>query len=286
MDVDEILQARKSLSKALKDEKISVVLDIMNNLNERAIVTKELLKTTEIGVFIGKQRMHKNAEVAKLAKEIVKKWKTAVGSSDSPSPRPNGINGNSVKADSSDNKSTIKPSTPKENGKKPPKPINNSKPLQRESSQSSISSPTTPSAPDSERSFESDGVKATTNNPVRDKCVSLVYNALVTDSNVDASIILSRAIKIEQTIHNQFEGKAERNYRDKLRSLILNLKDKSNPNLRKRVVSGELTVEMFCTMSKEEMVSEDRKARNNEIRQANLFKARGAGQIQAETDAF
>ncbi|CAG8584290.1 10470_t:CDS:2 [Acaulospora morrowiae] len=288
MDINEIIQARKSLSKALKEEKISIVLDIMNNLNERAVVTKELLKATEIGVFIGNQRSHKNAEVAKLAKEIIKKWRTAVGVNDSPSPRPNGVNGNSAKYDTSDNKLVNKLSTPREsgkNGKKQPT-LATSKPPQRENSLSSTSSSSIPSTPDNERSFETDGIKITTNDTMRDKCLSLVYNALASGSDVDKSTILARATKIEQAVYDQFEGKSDKNYRDKLRSLILNLKDKSNPNLRKRVISGELPIDVFCTMSKEEMISEDRKARNNEIRQANLFKARGAGPTQAETDMF
>ncbi len=34
------------------------------------------------------------------------------------------------------------------------------------------------------------------------------------------------------------------------------------------------------------MASEEKKARDREIQEANLFKARGAGQTQAETNMF
>ena len=67
----------------------------------------------------------------------------------------------------------------------------------------------------------------------------------------DSKTILERAIKIEKAVLDQFDGKQEKDYRDKLRSLILNLKDKKNPELRASVVSGELSVTRFCTMSKE-----------------------------------
>ncbi|CAB4492208.1 unnamed protein product [Rhizophagus irregularis] len=68
--------------------------------------------------------------------------------------------------------------------------------------------------------------------------------------------------------------------------MISNLKDKKNPGLRKGVVSGDITVQKFCVMTKEEMASEEKKARDREIQQANLFKARGAGPTQAETNMF
>ena len=40
-----------------------------------------------------------------------------------------------------------------------------------------------------------------------------------------------------------------RDYKGKIRSLFLNLKDKNNPGLRENVTSGELKVEKLCKMS-------------------------------------
>lgn len=40
-------------------------------------------------------------------------------------------------------------------------------------------------------------------------------------------------------------------YKGKVRSLTLNLKSKSNPDLRESVVSGELSVDKLCRMSVE-----------------------------------
>ncbi|CAG8600383.1 11554_t:CDS:2, partial [Dentiscutata heterogama] len=77
MNADEIIRLKKSLTKALEGGKIVNVLELMNRLKDNT-PSKELLKKTEIGLIIGRQRVHPNPEVAKLAKEIVKKWKDAV----------------------------------------------------------------------------------------------------------------------------------------------------------------------------------------------------------------
>lgn len=68
---------------------------------------------------------------------------------------------------------------------------------------------------------------------------------------IGAEIITRKAVDIEETIYDQFRKNPGKVYRDKLRGLISNLRDKNNPNLRRRVVSGEIPVDVFCTMSKE-----------------------------------
>jgi transcription elongation factor S-II len=75
------------------------------------------------------------------------------------------------------------------------------------------------------------------------KCFAFVYTA--------SHVVLNRAVRIEETVLNQFSGSEDKGYRDKLRSLILNLKDRKNPGLRCSIVKGDLAVETFCTMSKE-----------------------------------
>ncbi|RIA91472.1 transcription factor S-II, central domain-containing protein [Glomus cerebriforme] len=285
MNCDEVLKLKKSLNKAINEGKTFAILDIMKQFNDDLVATKELLKKTDIGVFIGKQRSHPNADIAKLAKDIVKKWKTAV-QSDKPSP-------------------SLKPNSVADEGFAKPRPVNKNPTIKRENSQGEISSPgsikrendsssSSPSTPKTEndrniagdRSFKKDNVKHSTGDSKRDKCIELLYDSLAFDSNNDSDIILDRAIKIEKIVLEQFDGEPEKQYRDKLRGMISNLKDKKNPGLRNGVISGEITVQKFCIMSKEDMASEEKKARNREIQQLNLFKARGAGPTQAETNMF
>jgi transcription elongation factor S-II len=96
---------------------------------------------------------------------------------------------------------------------------------------------------------------------------------------------MKRAEKIEIRLFEDFGGVNE-GYKNKVRSLILNLKNKRNPGLRESVVSGELSVKDLCTMSIEDMASEEKKALDRKMAEEALFNARGAGSAQAETDMF
>ncbi|CAG8477164.1 10331_t:CDS:10 [Diversispora eburnea] len=462
MTFEDIVNAKKALLKSVKENRTPMVLDIMNRLKEEAIVTKDLLKRTEIGVVVGKQRGHPNKDVSLLAKELVKKWKGAIVTGPSPnnagpstrpnnnarpashpnnsagaspgastnnsaspnnttspnntstSPsrptrpnnitrvaqstnnvsgaaqttRPNNVAGatqttrpnniaravqpnnvagsaqttrpNNVTSQttrSNINKATTQPTRTnsisdsssrsnlnKANVSQPTRtnavaglssrsntsgsssrtgpiksdlaarPHNNAGPYSRPnnkvgpnsqsrpniaspSSTSSMTSPqsqaTTSSSNDNEKSneqrtFKSDKVKWTTGVDVRDRCIALLYDAMSFDAGADieSETLTVRATGIEETVFEQFRGVPSQCYRDKLRGLISNLRDKNNPNLRRKIMNGELPIDTFCTMSKEEMVSDDRKAKDKEIQEANLFKARSAGPAQAETEMF
>jgi transcription elongation factor S-II len=62
-------------------------------------------------------------------------------------------------------------------------------------------------------------------------------------------------------------------YRQKMRSLFQNLKNKSNPALRKRVQSGEISPKRFVEMSHDEMKSETRKAEDALLEKQNMNEA-------------
>lgn len=94
-----------------------------------------------------------------------------------------------------------------------------------------------------------------------------------------------KAKSIESRVLNDHDGVTAA-YKSKIRSLFVNLKDKNNPGLRESVVSGDLKVERLCTMTSQDMASEERKAADSKIMQENLFKTLGAEEVQAETDAF
>lgn len=101
----------------------------------------------------------------------------------------------------------------------------------------------------------------------------MVYDAIVFDSNARESPfrlgrcfeglhhvyaaseqILERAKAIELSCFEEFRS-ANNDYRAKIRRLFLNLKDKSNPALREDVVSGELPVKKFCSMTNQVSVA-------------------------------
>ncbi|CAI9094414.1 OLC1v1030148C1 [Oldenlandia corymbosa var. corymbosa] len=64
------------------------------------------------------------------------------------------------------------------------------------------------------------------------------------------------ATQIEAELFKLFGG-VNKKYKEKGRSLLFNLKDRSNPELRERVVSGEITPERLCTMTAEELASKE-----------------------------
>lgn len=59
---------------------------------------------------------------------------------------------------------------------------------------------------------------------------------------------MKRAEKVELALFEEYGGVTD-GYKNKVRSLILNLKNKRNPGLRESVVTGELSVKELCTMS-------------------------------------
>ena len=61
-------------------------------------------------------------------------------------------------------------------------------------------------------------------------------------------LILKRARAIEIAVLEEFDGTTAA-YKSKIRTLFVNLKDKSNPSLREGVVSGHIPVERFCRMT-------------------------------------
>lgn len=62
-------------------------------------------------------------------------------------------------------------------------------------------------------------------------------------------------------------------YRTKMRSLFQNLKNKTNPTLRKRVLSGEIPAKRFVTMSHDEMKSDTRRAEDERLEKENMNEA-------------
>ncbi|OMH80816.1 Transcription elongation factor S-II [Zancudomyces culisetae] len=123
-----------------------------------------------------------------------------------------------------------------------------------------------------ERTFDSDSVKIkSTENKMRDNGIKMLYNALVTDSDIDSEIAIQKAIEIES---KEFEKNKA------------NEKDKKNPALRENILCGDLSTDRFVNMTTQEMASEERKLADIQINSENMFRARGATPKEAETDQF
>ncbi|KAI8384944.1 transcription factor S-II, central domain-containing protein [Radiomyces spectabilis] len=252
---DEILKAKRALQKANETNNTQAMMDIMGRLI-KIKASQELLRKTDIGKIMGKLRSNANTAVSQKAKEIVRKWKDDV-ILESKAPAPS-----------------------------PVKKINTSTGCKASHPSSTASSPKTPSETGPPRTVKTDEVTfKTTGSTPRDKTIELLYAAVALGSYADSELLLKRAMAIEKAVFGEYEFISE-GYKSKIRSLALNLKSKSNPTLRESVVSGELPVDKLCTMSVEDMASEEAKARDRKLAEEALFKARGAGSAQAETDMF
>ncbi|CAN6721196.1 unnamed protein product [Malus baccata var. baccata] len=64
------------------------------------------------------------------------------------------------------------------------------------------------------------------------------------------------AFRIEAELFKLFGG-VNKKYKEKGRSLLFNLKDRNNPDLRERVMSGEIAPEQLCSMTAEELASKE-----------------------------
>ncbi|PVF97023.1 transcription elongation factor [Serendipita vermifera] len=149
-----------------------------------------------------------------------------------------------------------------------------------------LSSLKAPAKSDGPRTAKSDGVSfPTLGDKTRDTCRSLIYDSLAIDSGAPIDLIMNRSTAVEQAVFDNC-GSSNADYRQKMRSLYLNLKGKENPSLREGVVSGSIPAAKLAVMTSAEMASEERKQKDKEIEQENLFKSLGAGDQQAETDAF
>ncbi|GME91051.1 unnamed protein product [[Candida] boidinii] len=82
------------------------------------------------------------------------------------------------------------------------------------------------------------------------------------------------------TVHLQLDLK------NKMRSLIMNLRNKNNPELRKRVLNHEIQPSKFVKMTNQEMAPESLKETIKKLHQENLFNAQGAVEKKAVTDRF
>jgi len=80
-------------------------------------------------------------------------------------------------------------------------------------------------------------------------------------AELDSPYITSAAI--EQKVHDACD---EAGYRAQVRTILFNLKDKKNPDFRRRVLIGEVSPDEMVTMKSEQMASDKKREENSNIR--------------------
>ena len=252
LDKQEVQERGATLQKALQTSVPAAnIVAMLKELQKGVKPTEELLRKTQIGKTVNRCKQHRAPDVAKLASEIVSKWRHQVqeqklangdrSGSGTPNPRANG---------------TASPAPPK--SAPAPKP------------ESSI--------PTDRRTWKTDKIPRgdLTDDSARNNCIGLMYDGLCQNSTNPSKEILESAKAIEQAALNLRAANgssAAGPYRDKIRSLYQNLRNKSNPELKVRVLSGEITAKRLVEMTHEELKSQQQRTADAAIAKENMNNA-------------
>ncbi|KAG0459459.1 hypothetical protein HPP92_022587 [Vanilla planifolia] len=93
------------------------------------------------------------------------------------------------------------------------------------------------------------------------------------------------AIIVESAMFEKL-GKSNGTHKVKYRSIMFNLKDAKNTDLRRRVLLGHIVPEKLVSMTAEEMASDERKMANKQIQEKALFECERGAPPKATTDQF
>ncbi|KAJ6865660.1 transcription elongation factor TFIIS-like [Populus alba x Populus x berolinensis] len=99
-----------------------------------------------------------------------------------------------------------------------------------------------------------------------------------------------RSTKAEDTeALSKVASEADEDIRDEVEAcdpIRVAVSDQKNPDLRRKVLLGQVQPQRLVTMPPEEMASEQRKRENNQIKEKALFDCERGGQAEATTDQF
>ncbi|MBA0670086.1 hypothetical protein Goklo_025524 [Gossypium klotzschianum] len=132
------------------------------------------------------------------------------------------------------------------------------------------------------------------NDPLRDKFRENLVEALSkvpseTDEDmldqVNACDPIWVAVTVESVMFRKM-GKSNGTNKIKYRSIMFNMKDPKNPDLRRKVLLGEVNPERLITMTPEEMASEQRQRENKEIKEKALSYCECDAAPKATIDQF
>ncbi|KAG6013084.1 hypothetical protein E4U43_007493 [Claviceps pusilla] len=266
MDQRELEARVKALTKSVAaNEAPENAIKLLELLKKDARPTEEMLRATKAGVFVGRLRANPNKEIARAASDLVIKWKKLVeaekkqksklGSpSSAPASSPAATPGSASGGGGGGG------------GGGPKKAF--------------AGNPET-------RRHETEGVDIQrTESKVRNSCIGLIYNGIAYLSSESASEIIGRAVAVEHAVFAHFKHDESAEYKKKIRSLFANLKNKSNSELRKRVLSGEISAQKFATMTDEELKSEEQRKLDAELEKENMKKAQVPQEQKSISDSL
>ncbi|GJP29272.1 hypothetical protein CLOM_g2661 [Closterium sp. NIES-68] len=95
------------------------------------------------------------------------------------------------------------------------------------------------------------------------------------------------AVEVETELWRKYGNTKDlKDYKNKFRSISFNLKDPSNPDLRRRVLLGDVSAVDLAVMPPEEMASDARRRENDEVKKKKTWEAMRGQTVGATTDMF
>ncbi|XP_059668146.1 transcription elongation factor TFIIS-like [Cornus florida] len=129
---------------------------------------------------------------------------------------------------------------------------------------------------------------------MRDKIRELLIEALSKVSSeadedykddLNASDPFRVAVAVESAMFEKM-GRSNGPQKVKYRSIMFNIKDPNNPDLRRKLLLGQVKPERLVNMSPEEMASDERQRENRQIKDKALFECERGAAPEATTDQF
>ncbi|XP_077460970.1 transcription elongation factor A protein 2-like isoform X2 [Stigmatopora argus] len=245
----------RKLDKMVQKNNTDGALDLLREL-KTITMSLETLQSTRVGMSVNAVRKQSSdQEVQTLAKTLIKSWKKLIDGAGK---------SKSEKKDSSPLRKTSKDSGSSE-----------------ESSTTAKCLDVVPSL------VLSLPVIPLTTDHVRNKCRELLVRALQTADDyktfgADCSLL---AAQIEEQIFEDFKS-TDIKYKARLRSRISNLKDQKNPDLRRNVLSGNISTQRIASMTSEEMASEELKKIRETLTQESIREHQLSKVGGSKTDMF
>lgn len=126
-----------------------------------------------------------------------------------------------------------------------------------------------------------------TGDTLRDKVRTRLFDALCISRQEGVASMDEGPLAdaIEKAMFETFDGTSPQ-YKTKFQQLHFNLKDSKNPDLRRKMVLGEIDPKLLIHMAPEELASDVKREENQRIRDRKLFDAAPSQAKKATTDQF
>lgn len=253
------LEARiKALHKATQaQEPAASIISLMDWLKKEDVPTEEMLRNTKAGLVVGKLRSNANKDIARVAGEVVAKWRKGVEAEKR-------AKGAMARASSSPAPSKAASPAPK---------------------QLTLNKKKYEGDPET-RKFTTDKVDINrTGSRTRDNCIGLLYNGLAYRSRESEDNVIIRAVEVEAAAYRAYKGETKE-YKEKIRSLFQNLKNKLNAELGRNVMSGATPADRFVVMTSKDLMSAQQRKTDAELEEENLRKAQAPVSEKSISDTF